>query len=45
MTDLTLFDSLNPGPWRTFENCDFTSWVKRTREKLGVSINGAYDLI
>lgn len=28
-----------------FENRDFTILVKRTREKFGVSIDGAHDLI
>lgn len=28
-----------------FENSDFTLLVKRTREKFGVSIDGAHDLI
>ena len=28
-----------------FENRDFTLLVKRTREKFGVSIDGAHDLI
>lgn len=28
-----------------FENRDFTVLVKRTREKFGVSIDGAHDLI
>jgi hypothetical protein len=28
-----------------FRNADFTLLVKRTREKFGVSIDGAYDMI